>query len=220
MACVASPLLLEILFFWNNDSLSKGLKALEKNISLLLFPIFIIGNYQRLNFFKLVQNYAAAMTVVMLFFFVRFIVLYPELLQKYLNGIDLFEMGYKFSETLGIHAPALNMHLAFVSVCALYFVFNSFRNNEKIGVKLVWLLVFLLSFFFVLFVNTRMALVNALAGFLIVIFFEISAKANVKKMLLASTIVVVLLVGTLFFFHSEKSIYERKIYFDNFCVHG
>lgn len=211
MACIASPLLLEILFFWNNDSLPKGLKALEKNISLLLFPVFIIGNYQRVRFFKLLQTYAAVTTVVVLFFFIRFIVVYPELLQKYLSGIDLFEMGYKFSETLNIHAPALNMHLAFVSVCALYAVFYSFRNNEKFGLKAVWLLVFLLSFFFVLFVNTRMALANALAGFLIVIFFEISARINVKKMILASTIILILLGGTLFFF-VQKNPYMKEKY--------
>lgn len=211
MACIASPLLLEILFFWNNDSLPKGLKALEKNISLLLFPIFIIGNYQRVCFFKLLQTYAAVTTAVILFFFIRFTIVYPELLQKYLSGIDLFEMGYKFSETLGVHAPALNMHLAFVSVCALYFVFYSFKNNEKFGLKAGRLVVFLLSFFFVLFVNTRMALVNALAGFLIVIFFEISARINVKKMILASTVVLILLGGILFFF-VQKNPYMKEKY--------
>lgn len=211
MACIASPLLLEILFFWNNDSLLKGLKALEKNVSLLLFPLFIIGNYQRVSFLKLLQTYVLLTTTVILFFFIRFIVVYPELLQKYLSGIDLFEMGYKFSETLGIHAPALNMHLAFVSVCALYSVFDSFRNNEKFGLKAGRLVVFLLSFFFVLFVNTRMALANALAGFLIVIFFEISARVNVKKMILASTIVLILLGGILFFF-VQKNPYMKEKY--------
>lgn len=211
MVCIASPFLLEILLFWNNDSFSKGLKSLEKNISLLLFPLFIIGNYQRIDFLKLLQIYAVATTAVILFFFIRFNVVYPELMQKYLSGIDLFEMGYKFSETLGIHAPALNMHLAFVSVCALYFVFYSFRNNEKPGLKAVRFMVFLLSFFFVLFVNTRMALVNALAGFLIVVFFEIRARINIRRMIYASTIVLILLGGTLFFF-VQKNPYMKEKY--------
>ena len=43
---IASPLLLEIVMFWNNDSYALGLKSLEKSISLLVFPLFIIGNYQ------------------------------------------------------------------------------------------------------------------------------------------------------------------------------
>ncbi|MFC4748680.1 O-antigen ligase family protein [Flavobacterium branchiicola] len=211
VVCIASPLLLEILLFWANDSFSKGFKSLEKNISLLLFPVFIIGNYQRIYFFKLLQTYSAVTAAIILFFFIRFNVVYPELMQKYLSGIDLFEMGYKFSETLGIHAPALNMHLAFVSVCALYFVFYSFRNNEKLGLKVVRLTVFVLSFFFVLFVNTRMALLNVLAGFLIVIFFEISARINIRKMILTSTIALILLGVTLFFF-VQKNPYMKEKY--------
>ena len=171
IVCIASPLLLELLLFWNNDSLSKGLKALEKSTSLALFPVFIIGNYQRVNFIKLIRIYSLCTTLVILFFFARFNIIYPELVSKYLNRIDLFEAGYKFAESIGIHAPALNMHLAFVSVCTLYFVFYSFKNRQKLGIKILCLIGFLLSFFFVLFVNTRMALLGVLVGFCIVFFF-------------------------------------------------
>jgi hypothetical protein len=211
MVCIASPILLELLMFWNNDSFAKGLKAIEKSTSLLIFPLFIIGNYQRVNFLKLVRTYVMATTLVLLFFFVRFNIIYPELIDKYLSGIHLWEMGYQFANSIGIHAPALNMHLAFVSVCSLYFVFDSFKNQEKIIFKMGYLIVFVLSFFFVLFVNTRMALLNVLLGFVIVFFFEISSKFDTKKIILTAITVVVLLGGITFFF-VQKDPYMKEKY--------
>jgi hypothetical protein len=209
--CIASPILLEILLFWNNDSFAKGLKALEKSTSLLLFPIFIIGNYKRIQFLKLTRIYSTLMTILMLFFFIRFNVVYPELLSKYINGVDLWEMGYQFSDSIGIHAPALNMHLAFVSICNFYFVFSSCKNNEKTIIKAGQVLLFLLSFFFVLFVNTRMGLFNALAGFVLVFFFEIKSHFNTKKILIAATITTLLLSGILYLF-VQKNPYMKEKY--------
>ena len=211
MACIASPILLELLLFWNNDSFAKGLKAIEKSTSLLIFPLFIIGNYQRINFLKLVQTYAIVTTLILLFFFIRFNVFFPELMQKYLNGIHLWEMGYQFADSIGIHAPALNMHLAFVSVAAFYFVLYSFRNHENIKFKIGRIVILVLSFFFVLFVNTRMALINVLAGFLIVFFYEVRSKFNFKKVLLTGFAVVVLVSGILYFF-VQKDPYMKEKY--------
>lgn len=210
-ACIASPLLLELLFFWNNDSLSKGLKAVEKSTSLLLFPIFIIGNYQRVNFLKLIETYSIATTMMMLFFLTRFYVVYPDLVNKYLSRIDLWEMGYKFADSIGIHAPALNMHLAFVSICAFYFMFYSFQNKEKSTFRIFRIIIFLFSFFFVLLVNTRMALLNALIGFLIVFIFEIKSRFSIKKMILTA-ITVLLVLGSILFAFIQKNPYMKEKY--------
>lgn len=211
MACIAAPVLLELLLFWNNDSFAKGLKAIEKSTSLIIFPLFIIGNYQRVNFLKLVQTYVIATTLILLFFFVRFNVLYPELMEKYSNGIHLWEMGYQFANSLGMHAPALNMHLAFVSVSAFYFVFRSFYDQEKFIFKIAQIVVFLLSFFFVLFVNTRMALVNVFIGFLIVLFLEIRSRVNLKKLLVTAVTLLVVLFGILYVF-IQKDPYMKEKY--------
>lgn len=210
MFCIASPIVLELLFFWNNDSLAKGLKAIEKSISLLLFPLFIIGNYKRINFLKVIQIYIVSTTIILLFFFVRFNIVFPKLMNKYFSGIDLWEMGYQFANSVGIHAPALNMHLAFISVCSLYFVFYSFQQNEKTVIKMFRITVFLLSFFFVLFVNTRMALVNILAGFLVVIVFEIKTRFNFKKIAVILTLLI--LVSGILFFFVQKNPYMKEKY--------
>jgi O-antigen ligase len=211
MACIASPIILELLLFWNNDSFSKGLKAIEKSTSLLIFPLFIIGNYQRVNFLKLVETYIIATTLIILFFFIRFNLVFPELMSKYLNGIHLWEMGYEFSKTIGIHAPALNMHLAFVSVCALFFVFSSFKNHEKLNLKTARIIIFSLSFFFVLFVNTRMALINVFIGFLIVLILEIKTRFKLRKVILTGISLFILLGGITFFF-VQKDPYMKEKY--------
>jgi hypothetical protein len=207
---IASPLLLEIVMFWNNDSFSKGLKSLEKYSSLLVFSLFVLGNYQRVKFFKILRFYTMVTTAIMFFFFFRFIVYYPELMNKYLDGIDLWEMGYAFSNSIGIHAPALNMHLAFVTICSLYFVFEAFRSRQKIF-RWINSIVFVLSFFFVLFVNTRMALFNALIGFVLIFFGEVVRKYNYKK---AAGVLAVLIVvlGTVLFFFVQKNPYMKEKY--------
>ena len=207
---IASPLLLEILLFWNNDSFGEGLKSLEKSISLLFFPLFIVGNYERVQFIKLLRFYSYATTAIVLFFFIRFIVVYPNLIDKYVNGNDLWEMGYSFSNTIGIHAPALNMHLAFVAIITMYFVFYSFRKNENVAYKLLSLLVFVLSFFFVLFVNTRMALFNVIAGIIIIFFYEVIRNYNFKKVAAIIALGTILLGGILFLFVQRNPYMKEK----------
>jgi O-antigen ligase len=207
---IASPLLLEIIMFWNNDSFGEGLKSLEKYSSLLVFPVFILGNYQRVQFLKILRFYTIATTIILLFFFIRFVIYFPELIHKYLNGNDLWEMGYEFSNSVGIHAPALNMHLAFVSICCLFFVFEAFRLCDKWGIKLGYILVFVLSFFFVLFVNTRMALINVLLGFVLVFFGEVIRKYDFKKVMGTLAVLILVLGGVLFIFLQNNPYMKEK----------
>jgi hypothetical protein len=201
---------LEIIMFWNNDSFLKGLKSLEKYSSLLVFPVFILGNYQRVQFLKILRFYSISTTIIILLFFIRFIIYSPELIDKYLNGNDLWEMGYQFSNSIGIHAPALNMHLAFVSICSLFFVFDAFRLHERSFFKMSNSIVFVMSFFFVLFVNTRMALFNAFVGFAIVFFGEGIRKFNFKKVLGTLVILIFVLAGILYIFVQNNPYMKEK----------
>jgi hypothetical protein len=207
---ISCPLVLEIIMFWNNDSFGKGLKSLEKYSSLLVFSLFILGNYQRVQFLKILKFYCITTTSIILFFFVRFIIFFPDLIYKYINGIDLWEMGYEFSNSIGIHAPVLNMHLAFVSICSLFFVFESFRLQQKRILKMSHIIVFILSFFFVLFVNTRMALFNALIGFGFVFVCEVLCKYDLKKVMGTMVVLLVTLGGVLFFFVQNNPYMKEK----------
>lgn len=210
-AVIAAPLLLGILLFWNNDSYAMGIKSIEKSISLLIFPLFILGNFHRIKFFKLTQFYSFFTTISILFFFIHFTIIAPDLIDKYLNGIDLWEMGYEFSNSIGIHAPALNMHLSFVAIINLYFVFNVFRERKSAVIKSANCIIFALSFFFVLFVNTRMALFNMLIGFVLVFFYQVIRKYNFKKGIGIAAVGLVLL-GSIFLLFVQKNPYMKEKY--------
>jgi len=207
---IALPFLLEVLFFYNNSSFTLGLKSAEKTISLILFPIFIIGNYKALKFTQLLYYYSRITTVIILIAFIRFLIVYPEHVTKYLNGLHLWEMGYVFSGSIGMHAPALNMHLAFVAIINFYFVFRGFRDGKGLGSCLTTLLFLTMSVFFVLLVNTRMALANMLLGFIIILFYEIITSRNAKRVLRTSAIVVVVLTITAYVFIQNNPYMKEK----------
>jgi O-antigen ligase len=211
MGLIASPLLLEFLFFANNDSYSQGLKSLEKSVSLLFLPLLIIGNYQRVNYLTLLKAYSIATTCIILLFFIRFIVFFPEQFYKYLNGVHLWEMGYVFSDSIGIHAPALNMHLAFVAFTNLYFLIESLKEKYSNKYRFGYLILFLLSFFFVLYVNTRMALIGALLGFIIVVYFQLSKVYSYKKVIKTASFVF-FVVSTILYLFLQKNTFMKEKY--------
>jgi len=202
---IASPLLLELVFFWNNDSYYLGIKTLEKTVSLFIFPLFILGNYKEINFYRLLKIYSISTTIVVLFFFFRFTIVYPEYFNKYLNGIHLWEMGYVFSKTLGMHAPALNMHMAFVSIINFYI----FIKKENGATKYLYLFIFLTSIFLLLFINTRMAIMDTAIGCIIVVFYQLKNKENVVKLLI-NTFITVLFIGLLSIVFLKKDSYLKE----------
>jgi hypothetical protein len=55
---------------------------------------------------------------------------YPALISKYSNGIDLLGNGYRFADSVGTHAPALNMHL-FLYLIPFILFFISSQNNKR-----------------------------------------------------------------------------------------
>lgn len=187
---IAAPFLLEILFFWKNDNLLMGWKYAEKSISLLFFPYFIISNYKGIPFFKFLNAYAKITTFVVLILLLRFILTEPELIQKYIHGVHLWEMGYVFAESFKNHAPALNMHLTFVAVINFYFLLDYFRTQRSRWLSIFQVFTFLTSILLILVVNTRMSLLNVIVGFGIVIFVEAFKYFKTQKVI----------IGTLSFF--------------------
>jgi hypothetical protein len=62
---IVLPLLLGTFVFFNSDSYLDEFKMLEKYASLALFSWFIIGNYHRVLFVKLIEYYAIATTYML-----------------------------------------------------------------------------------------------------------------------------------------------------------
>jgi hypothetical protein len=192
---IAIPFLLEILFFWNNDDFALGIKSVEKSLSLLLFPIFIIGNYKYVQFHSLLKAYFITTTLMLLFFLIRYYFAYNQFFLSFYYGMNLWQMGYHFSRTMGMHAPALNMHVAFVSIGHLYLLINAIKTAKSFFYKLLFLVLFLLSFSFLLIINTRIALLVSLLSYVLVLFFEFNKGQDFSKNI--KTITVVILVGIL-----------------------
>lgn len=179
------PLILEALFFWNNDVFVKGIKSLMKYISLLVFYFFIIGHYKRVNVNQLLRRYAVSMTIVLVLLEIRFVIFFQEYVQKYLNGIDLWEVGYVFTQSFKVHAPALNLQLVFVACVNLYFLIQSFIQKSSPQIKVLNLGLVFIAAIHVIVVNTRISLVCLLFSFIFMIFYEIKRNINIKKALLS-----------------------------------
>ncbi|MFD2825112.1 O-antigen ligase family protein [Leeuwenhoekiella polynyae] len=197
MLLIASPFLLDLLFFWNNEVFTEGIKHAEKRVSLLLLPLFILSQNHRLNTILILRYYALATTAILSFCLIRFAIISPELFNKYLNGIDLWEMGYEFARSINMHAPALNMHVAFVMVINFYFFKEALGQIRK--THIVWRFVFFLFSLIVLFyINTRLAIVNAFFGIILVSFFgnkTVFSAKSLKKLAVGLAVFIVLGIG-------------------------
>ena len=207
---IAIPFLLEILFFWNNDDFNLGIKSLEKSVSLLLFPIFIIGNYKYIRFHCVLKAYAIVTTLLLVFFLIRYYIVYQQFFLSYYYGMNLWQMGYHFAQTIGTHAPALNMHVAFVSICHLYFLTYTIQFAKRLYCKLLYLILFLISFIFLLIINTRVALFVSILSYVFVLVFQFSKMQDFKKMIKTAVVVILAAFLILVVFVKNNQFMEEK----------
>ncbi|MBJ7879676.1 O-antigen ligase family protein [Gelidibacter salicanalis] len=215
--CISSPFLLELLFFWNNDVLSDGLKSAEKTVSLLLLPLFIIGNRDRIDFKKTLFAYILITVALVLFLFIRFMLISPKFFDVYLRGLELWEVGYQFANSFGMHAPILNMHLAFLTVGCFWFALDALKNKNQKKI-VISLLLGCLSFFFVLFVNTRIALLNVFLGMSVIFFYEVVRKYKLRNVIVIFLAGTAILLSTLYIYVNNNP-YMKTKYFDVTFAH-
>lgn len=172
------PILLEILFFWNNDSFYDGIKSLEKSLACLILPYIIIAYYKSVDLKTFLKRYSFLTITTLIICLFLFSFFESSYFEKYMNGIHLWQMGYQFALFFGIHAPALNMYVSFISIFLLSLLINLVvkkRVNKKTPILI---LLFLLSFIFLLIINTRIALVTFLINFIILF---VTYNFNLKK---------------------------------------
>lgn len=176
---VCIPIILEIIFFWNNDNFYEGYKSLEKNLTTLIFPFVLILNYKNIQPKKILNYYSVITIIILIISLFLFIVFKNDYFHKYMDGIHLWQMGYEFSNFIGIHAPALNMYISFISIYFFYLFLKEYSFN-KLSKKAITFFVFLIiSFLFLLIVNTRIALLTFLIN-IIVVFFSFQMKIQTK----------------------------------------
>ncbi|GLB48134.1 hypothetical protein Y10_05020 [Neptunitalea sp. Y10] len=204
---VAIPFLLDVLFLWNNDSLGAGLKSAEKRLSFIIFPTFLLGYYKAINFKWFLKLYGYIMVVIVFMAYGAYAYNYPEHVIKYYHGKHLWEMGYHFANFVGIHAPAFNLHMSFVSISCLYLLFAA---GKRLQSKLISGLFLLLSLVIVMYINTRVAVVITLLGYGVVCFFELFKNKNIYKavkisaLLFSSVILIMVVFVKVFPYSVEK----------------
>ena len=197
---IASLLLVEIIFAWHGTDFSLTLKSIEKYLSLLIFPIFILGNYKDVNVKFILVNYCRVTFLLTLFFFIRFFFLFTNNVELYLQGEHLWEAGYVLVNSFGNHAPNVNLHLAFVvSILFYYFILDYSKNSFLKRTLEFFCIMFLIVFVFI--INTRVALVLMfLDCFLVLIYFVKMKRIFISKIgkltLLFS--IVILVFSTIF----------------------
>lgn len=178
---IGIPFLLDLFFLWNNIEISEGFKHMEKRLTTIVFPILIIGQAFTLNLKKILKIYSIFFSSLLYVLLIRFLVIEPVLVQKYLNGIHLWEMGYSFANSTSVHAPALNMHVAFLVVVNTFLTIRFYIDHKKMFSYR--LLLFLSSVLMLLIINTRLAIANALVGIFLVLFIELFKKVSRKKLI-------------------------------------
>ena len=180
IAIISIPLLLEVLFLFMNDNLMEGYKSLEKSITSVLIPIAFLFNYKLFDPEKTLKRYAILTLTLLLIFLFGFIVFRNDYFIKYLNGIHLWEMGYEFSNFIGIHAPALNMYVSFISIYFLYTFITEAKEHKFSKKTALFFLFFIIAFCFLLIINTRIALFTFLINLIILFFtFDIQRKFKI-----------------------------------------
>lgn len=210
LCCISSLFFVEFLFLWTSSDLTIALKSLEKYLSLLLFPIFILGNYRVLRFHFLVENYAKIVFLLITFYLLRFIVLEPEKVEVYMSGNLLWEAGYVIAESFGNHAPNVNLHLSFASSILLYYFIYNYAKRKTVFNILYFLMIVGISCC-VFIINTRIALFLMFLGYLCIISsFFIRTKYKSSKFKIIVIISFLALLTSTFFVITEVPYFKEK----------
>jgi O-antigen ligase len=182
--------------FWNNDYVYYGLKSLEQKLVYLFFPMIILSSPFKIEVFKII-NYWTKITVIILFFFsFRYVILYYNNITNYLNGIDVWDMGYSFSRSIADnHAPALNLIISFSTVSALYVFLKEGKRKKILNFS-----VYIFLFVFVLIINTRMSVSCMVLGSFFVFLYECKNFFTAKKSIGISIILLFLICGFIYIF--------------------
>ena len=185
---LAIPLILNIFFMWNETNILIGLKTTEKYLLFLIFPLTIVCNDTEVNFKNLLEAYTKLMLITLIALFIWYLVVYPENIKKYIEGIHLWEMGYHFTKSFGVHAPSLNLHIAFLTVSSYYLFLNVKKGKKYLFIR------FIFSLFFLLYVNTRLAIVSAIFGCVFINIFPLFDGKQIFKGLFIKKLISLLLI--------------------------
>lgn len=190
---IALPVLLDILFLWNNVDLGDGFKHLEKRVSLLLFPVILLCYRHQLDLRRILNIYSSVFSIILMVLLARFAIVEKELFIKLITGDHPWEMGYTYAQSMNLHAPAVNMHVAFLVMVHTYLIATGIKIYTRTQLVISIILLFL-SVFLLLYLNTRMAVFLGLFGMLLIVAIELGKQWSRNKVLAYSAGFFLLLI--------------------------
>lgn len=161
---ISIPFFINLIFIWNNESLFDGVKHGEKYLACLIFPIIIIFKRFSIEIGRVFRVYSFVFTLILIICFFRHFFTEYDQFAKYLNGELVWQMGYNFALSMDLHAPALNMHVAFLVIINLYLLLSDYVRKKLIKIIIYRIIVFVLSVFILFVINTRLAIFNVFLG--------------------------------------------------------
>jgi len=190
---IALPVLLDVFFLWNNVNLGDGFKHLEKRASLLLFPVILLCYKHPLDLRRILKVYSSVFTILLIALLVRFAIIENELFIKLITGDHPWEMGYTYAKSMNLHAPAVNMHVAFLVMAHTFIIVTGLKTytTARLSIRISLLLA---SLFLLLYLNTRVAVSLGLLGMLVIVAIELGKRWSRKKVLAYTTGFVLLIV--------------------------
>ena len=133
-------LLLSVVFLltvvgtiWSNDK-EEGLKDIQKQLAILLFPFILSATGLNLRLYKkkllILFGITCTITIIYLYTDAARIILYHKLpLRSLLSPAFI---NHNFTEPIGLHATYLSMYAA-LSIASFFYYF-SLEKNPKIGI--------------------------------------------------------------------------------------
>lgn len=207
------PVVLHVLFFWNNESFIQSIKQLEKFTVFLVFPLIFIFQQRPINIRKILTYYSSIFSTILFLFFIYYLYVNFIDFKGYVLGEDVWKMGYAFSNFLGTHAPRFNMHVSFLSFVNLYLVMNTALGKNKDSSLFVRGACLASSLFVMLIINTRVAIAIFAVGaisYIVYIFFVKGFTA--KKMFFISAILGIISTVFLFTFPYTLEKFQKKTF--------
>ena len=207
------PVVLHVLFFWNNESFIQSIKQLEKFTVFLVFPLIFIFQQRPINIRKILTYYSSIFSTILFLFFIYYLYINFIDFKGYVLGKDVWKMGYAFSNFLGTHAPRFNMHVSFLSFVNLYLVMNTALGKNKDSSLFVRGACLASSLFVMLIINTRVAIAIFAVGaisYIVYIFFVKGFTA--KKMFFISAILGIITTVFLFTFPYTLEKFQKKTF--------
>jgi O-antigen ligase len=196
---LSMPFLIEVLMFWNNDYIYYGLKSLEKKIIYLFLPFFILSSLIKIDVFRLINYWTKTMCIILICFLIRYVLFYKDNLTNYLNGIDVWDMGYSFARSIdNNHAPALNLIVSFCCISALYIFYNI--KPKKCYEKIINFITYVILLCFVFLINTRIAVCCSVLGSIFITLYRFKSSFTIKHTVLITTLIFIFIIIFVNFF--------------------